>query len=893
MKTARFIVIIVLCIVPICLNALANWKTLSTDSFKIYYQPSMEDAAWHALAVLEHYRPYTEQLVGNTYPQAAIKLEDMGNLVNGWANPVGGNIALFLYPPTSDELSLSEDWFMVVGPHEYIHQLQLTKDGGVPRLLRKAFGNLFHVQLHQPAWMTEGITVYGESQLSPYAGRMNSGYYSALISSLAKERKLPSPEKAAYYSMDTPLAHYYVFGGSFHRYLAQTYSESHFAKLYEDNSSRPLAYLNGLSPSLALDIAFSNTYGKTTEMLWSDWQEYEYRKEFNTPKDRLTHDGFGKSSLKYHEGKLYYISNRRDKTSPGGGFSVNSIQSIDLSDPTKTPKDIILQNTEFPAGFDIVGDKLYYSRNQLRRGFLNKDNGGYGYYTELRQRNLSGSNDTILMSGNIRAFCALPNGDILYSEDDSNYRSAKLFRYSPSSGQKELLYSGEHLIHGILMYKDRLFLNAKGYWENSSIYTLESGKIVPLIDSPSGEILLNIVNDKLYYNVAVNDQLCAMEYDLKSGAQNQFTPVSYINSPVITPEGKVFFISINPDGQDVYSDKLGVTTVKAQRQKTQVAPFRMGEYKESGLINGKHFVREGNYWSNILHLANPRMIHIPQVYVDGDSLAIGAILAGNDAVGDFPSWQLSGLYDKQKDKLKVDFAIANNLFQPIQQEFQYSSDGGGEFVANQYVSIYQNANYSMNGMYIGMNFRMFDDYDRRTLNPYISNTFCFPGVRAQWYNGLFYEDQELLSSSVERLGWQSQLSLRKRTGKASEISSVLNLGLDPDADFDDVFYPIRGYDDELQANEGVTIRSTWHTSLAKIRRGNWSPHYYLEDVFGSVFYDVAIPFKNSSDNLQYSTGLELRCELSLLFMASISPGLRVGIDKGKNTFMGFILGMDY
>ncbi|MCD8480529.1 MAG: hypothetical protein LRZ88_10125 [Candidatus Cloacimonetes bacterium] len=42
-------------------------------------------------------------------------------------------------------------------------------------------------------------------------GRMNSAYYSSIISALAAEDRLPSRTKAAYYSQDTPLAHYYVF----------------------------------------------------------------------------------------------------------------------------------------------------------------------------------------------------------------------------------------------------------------------------------------------------------------------------------------------------------------------------------------------------------------------------------------------------------------------------------------------------------------------------------------------------------------------------------------------------------------------------------------------------------------------------------------------------------
>ena len=244
MKAFTTLLVLVLGIIPLNSYALANWHTLYNNNFKVFYQTGMESEAMSAIQTLEYYRPYVEKLTGNTHPHTAIKIEDIGNLVNGYANPVGNQIALFRYPPTSDELSYCDDWTQMVATHEYIHMLQMTNDSGIPRLLRTLFGNLLYVQLNQPMWMTEGITVYGESQLSPTSGRLNSGYYNSIISVLAKEDRLPSMTKASYYSTDTPLAHYYVFGGSFHSYLSRTYGEDKLALLYDDNSSRVESYAN-------------------------------------------------------------------------------------------------------------------------------------------------------------------------------------------------------------------------------------------------------------------------------------------------------------------------------------------------------------------------------------------------------------------------------------------------------------------------------------------------------------------------------------------------------------------------------------------------------------------------------------------------------------------------
>ncbi len=161
MRRAGSFFMIVICLIPVW--GFASWKTMSNDYFMVYYRSGMEDEALHALKVMEQYRPRLERLTGNTSHLVAIKLEDMGNLVNGYANPIGNQIGLFMYPPTKGSLAQGEDWFQTVATHEYIHQLQITHEGGLPREFRKYLGNILYVQLHQPMWMTEGITVYGIS----------------------------------------------------------------------------------------------------------------------------------------------------------------------------------------------------------------------------------------------------------------------------------------------------------------------------------------------------------------------------------------------------------------------------------------------------------------------------------------------------------------------------------------------------------------------------------------------------------------------------------------------------------------------------------------------------------------------------------------------------------
>jgi hypothetical protein len=120
--------------------------------------------------------------------------------------------------------------------------------------------------------MSEAITVYGESAMSPYSGRMNGGTYPAIISALSAEGKMPSLTKAGYYSSSTPLANHYVFGGSFYQYLADTYGPDKFPILFEYTGGSLFSYLNPLYSNLSLDKAYQDAYGKPLQVLWSEWQ---------------------------------------------------------------------------------------------------------------------------------------------------------------------------------------------------------------------------------------------------------------------------------------------------------------------------------------------------------------------------------------------------------------------------------------------------------------------------------------------------------------------------------------------------------------------------------------------------------------------------------------------
>jgi hypothetical protein len=878
-----------LLLVPIL--APAALKTMANDKFIVYYRTGMEHEAYHALQVLEYYRPRLEKMTGNTYGKAAIKLEDMGNLVNGFANPVGNVIGLYMYPPTSDELSFGEDWFQIVAPHEYIHQLQLSYEGGLPELMRSLFGNLLFVQMNQPMWMTEGITVYGESQLSEYAGRMNSAYYSAVIAALAREDKMPSPTKAAYYSADTPLAHYYVFGGSFHQYLAENYGEDKFSRLYMDNSSRIAAYSNGLTPALALDPAFQNTYGASLGTLWQDWQT---REKMNAPalqRERITQDGWEKGNLSMQDGKLYYTHRKGFKTGPGRSFSYNSLMKIDTTVPGAAPQEILRQASGFPAGYKIRKDKVYYSRNEYQRGFSNKENEGFGAITQLVL--LQDGSHKLLYEGQVRAFLPLENGTILIAEDMPYYRGSVLFEYDPLSESKTTLYEGEELIHGICMAEGEIFLNAKTYWSNSGIYRLEDAKLSTVINSPSKESLVCATSGKLYYNAVFEDKLEGFEYDLKTRAVRQMVSDDYLKDPVITDAKELYYLAMNSQGMDLYKSNADFQEPDIPTFKRIPAPFPKQEYQgQTTLHNGSPIVH-GSYSQNIAHMLNPRMLRIPQIYGEQDSLAIGAILVGQDAAGDFPLWQIAAVYDTFRKKVIGDFSLSSKFLNPVNQDLLVSSDDDFTVQLNNSMALYRRQNFGLNSINLGIGIRTRNMFERNELYPFISQSLSWSSGQMGIRNTVFVEAKQGDLFQPKRLGWQGQVVLRQGfLALGSELNSIINLAYDPDAAYDDVFYPLRGYDQELSANKGITIRNTLYRPIFRIREGLWNPQIFLEDINLGLFYDLALK-DGSEEPEEFSYGLELIGEFGLMFMGNANAGLRIGKTKAGDQFATVFLGTEF
>jgi hypothetical protein len=897
MEKTRNTIVLLLVLFPALLAAWPSYQSISTPNFEVYYRSGWETEALNVLQAMEYSRPYVEDLTGNKLGKIPFVIEDTGNMVNGYASPVGTKIALFAYPPSGNELSMSEDWWQLVGMHEYIHMAQMTKVSGEPALLRAIFGNFLYPNLYQPMWMTEGITVYGESNLAPYSGRMNGGTYPAIISTLAKEGKLPSPSKAGYMSYDTPLAHYYVYGGSFYQYLSDTYGEDKFSRLFEYTGSTLASYLNPLSTYLSIDKAYESAYGKPLTTLWQEWQAKETAKPFALPETRLTNNGWNTSQLGYHDGALYYVSYKVDKTGPSSGFS--SYRLMRMTDMNGTPRNEVLleQNTELPAGYCIKGNKIYYSRMEFQGGYDNNEYDGLGAVTEIWEMDKGGSGKHKLTKGQIRAFCPMDDGRLLIASDNATHRFSIISVFDPASETTKELFRLEHLVSGIFSGNGKYYVTARNFWSNNSIYQMDikTGDLKAIVDTPSQEVIVSVDGNDMIFEAVYNQQNGCYLYKLDSGQCFRFSGVSEVTSLAMGPGGNTWFISMNSSGQDVYGDKLKLQNFQIPSLPRSEAPYRRLEYGKDDMVMDTYPVQYGGYSKNVTHALWPRLYRIPFIEGREDSLVVGIMLAGNDILDDFPMWNATVLYDSYKKQWGMELGLENYFFRPVKNSllFQLDFDGERQLNSVQYLSLLTRMNYGVQNTWTGFGFQLWERETRKMLYPFFGINFAWRGGRLQTSNSIMYENTDFLGSDRDRMGWQGRAVLRQKIPLGSELRTRIQTAWDPDANADEVFSPIRGHDDDWTATKGITVSVSWYKPILRIRDALWTPNIYVGDLSLGLFYDTAIPWKEALAEVRSSMGGELVLELNAAYMFAIDLGLRVSYTDKKETRLDVMLGTDF
>jgi len=252
-----------------------EWKTLETPHFRIHHEIAQQEVARNMAAIAERvHGKLSPWLVWQPQDPTEVVLLDTIDAPNGHASPLPYNrMTLYLQPPVAGELMDQMPWLEMVFTHEYVHILHLDMAAGAPQVLRRIFGRSMDLltlmdfpQLFSPAWVSEGIAVYGESDnLSGY-GRLNGAYYEGLMR-MEVQRGLYSLSEVSFNSgFRWPYGQVYLYGAYFFKFVEARYGRKAVTDYIQ-------VYGRNVIP-FRMDNRSWLIFDKSAKDVWTEFQDY-------------------------------------------------------------------------------------------------------------------------------------------------------------------------------------------------------------------------------------------------------------------------------------------------------------------------------------------------------------------------------------------------------------------------------------------------------------------------------------------------------------------------------------------------------------------------------------------------------------------------------------------
>lgn len=890
-----------LSILPILAFAAVRWQVLKTDHFNLVYPKGYEFQARRAARWMETERSKPVDLVGYDPGKTWVVIEDMGMTVNGFSNPVGNEIHLFTTPPMGLDIS-TRDWMRTVGIHEYAHEVSLSSVWGLPKILGILLGPWVIPNMVTPGWLIEGVTVYTESHIVPYEGRLESGEYDVNILTRAAQGV-----RTRWWNMDGSLFEYpmgaiYAYGGPFYEWLVETKGEEAISTFYRKHGSR--------IPLFSLDRSARESFGERFPALLKDWQKsVEERARQFEPADsaarKLTEKGWYIYGAPVTDGeRLYYARAYGRKLAANYGKSYMDI--VALTPETGAQEVLIRPMTFVDLPLRVHDGVLYYAATVTGRGFANTSGAGFGDLKEIRSYDLATHRERKIYRGKVRAFDRMPDGSFLVSLDRENAQfGSALARINPNGGGLKKIWDGDMLIGEILVFNTgQVYCSARHQGENWDIWQLsESSGWARLTNTPWSESGLSLdPQGKLLYSAnPYGTDGCLGSYllDPQSGKIEEFKTPSYAQNPVVIND-ELVFIGVNPKGYDFYSLETSVSPASfpSPADKSPTEPSWDGKFERRSSCSP--YLTLLRPWARVPFavpgFANP---------FEGDwtltYLILGMYLMGADVLGE-NSYNITAYYDVLGKTPSVAFSWNNMRLAPLSLNLGFNMDPvfslADSLVGYTYtvypsfslpVVVRQGRGFQR--LYWGEGFRLSGEaLQIRSLQSSLGASFDWPylsfgtSLWHSWSSPIFssYEASYLGNRSVAALDLAGGILI-------GDVSTTLNLSADQEGD--SLSAVIRGYE-SLKTGDALLQTATleYRHRLLKMRLGIWNPNLFFEDLYVSVFADAAYDTRSI---LGASAGVMLTPEIRLLWgLAPIAPSFGVALTRELKPQFVFNMGFD-
>ncbi len=854
MKRLLSLLLAVLCLFSLAAAAAASadWRTIKTGHFTVFYKPGFEKPARTVLETLEFYRPAVEELIGNELFHLPVVIEDTG-YANGFSNPVYNQIHLFITPPgPSSGLGAIDNWWSLVGVHEYIHALSLSKTAGLVSLLQAIFGNLVIPNIEAPGWIIEGITVFGESQFSFTQGRLNDGYYDAYIGACVADGRLPSIANATAAALEFPRDGSYLFGGVFFAYLAETYGKEKFAEFFAANGGNLWSIFAGsFLPTLGVDRSARKVYGKDFPSLWDEWLacERDRYKDFHIDGERVTKHGWFVQSPVIDGGRLFYQRNYP----VWAGKNILARNEVVLRDLVSGKEEVLFRSTAgFVMPMRVHGGKLYYALEEIKRGFANATDGTFGSCAAIHELDLASGRDRALLTAEMRAYEILPDGKILYARDRKDRFGSELRLYDPAADADELLIDADYLVEEIAAGGGRLVVSAHYDWRNPGLFalSLKTLQLTPLVDTPYAEAGIGLDGDRLFFTSNYAGVHAVYCYQFPTGKTYRMTQGGYAAGPAFDAQsGRVYFVGLTSRGYDIFAKAAAFTEFTPAAVSAPSPPLSPIPPLDDAAI------AEGGYADNLKTLVPA--VHIPLAYADPDtgSIAFGLHMQGQDAVGDF-SYQADLLYDFTQQKPDYTLQVSSSFLAPLQASLLVSNMLYDEPVIQGGLTypLYVRQSQGARNVTAGLNILQLPISGFIVLAPYAQIALGSPAGRTY----LSVEAPIYMAGGASAAAFYADIATYRYALGGGLSLAALGF-VDPLGNT----VTVRGFG-PIEMEIGATASLEYSRTLLKIDAGLWSPSIFLQDAYGSVFADGAVNAATAAGCYSFGAELHLRGSLTTM-----------------------------
>ncbi len=823
--------VVVVCLIAGCVSGggISQWRVLESPNYEVFFPPDKRQSAREALYHLEENRETVNEITGSDMRegkrQVVVALEDFGLAPGGFADSVADRMAIFTgHPSTASELSHYRSHYRQVSVHELTHMRQDTNVWGPSRALTTIFGNHFSPNFHSPRWVSEGLATYAESRTDPQEGRLNEGFFDAVVAGRAEAGAFPSIPEITYDHNFYPRGQFYLFGGAFVRYLAERYgreSTGEFISEYSKYFWVPLYNLllprANIVPAGGIDRAAEKTFGEPFVHLYRDWRRYEEQRhaDWSIDGERVVDTDRGRiSNLSAAGGKLYYFRTEVQSVAP---YQYRGITHLVRYDPATRDETILLSMRESEAGrIQVVDDAIYFASRDFAYGFQNYTGSGWGTSTTLKRYNRGSGEVDELFEDQIRDFAVRDDGTIVYATDTAERVGTAIWAYR--DGERDRLGTIDELVSELHRYRDRVLAVSKksgGTWDITAI-DLESLEVEPVVATDHAEKRVTVSGSSLYYSARYDEHVSVYRRNLVTGEVQRMTKGGYAAEGVAAG-GRFYFASGVVDGMGVY-EKVAVGESYSIPEQERVEQA----YDLDALDVP---VREkGALGENLAELVPP------------DRRLLPVLASGTDALG-----TNRFLLDITADDVLA--AWSTRLLRPLTLSLQYRrdfDDGDEETLLSVGYPVYRSPQSGLSEITLDVE----TDLDEIVPGARIAYDFSRHRIALRQQVKLDDERDEDAYNSVLTYNYWLADGRLSVLGQAAEGFDLRK----PNRTFE-----IEGVDDEAPT-ERASVDGTH--KVAEVRGGTWNPNLFAGDLYTGVFADWA----DKAGRERRSGGLQLSLE---------------------------------